>query len=307
MKLVEVPDQTGKVVVITGYRGLAYHSALALAKANAEIILLARNVDKAKENAEKLKEESNNQKISVEYLDLNKLDTVRTFAKSYIESKRPIHVLMNNAGIMALKDRKVTEDGNEFQFQTNYLGHFLLTHLLLPVLKQSAPARIVCLSSIAHIPACIHMKDLNLEKKYNPWRSYCQSKLACLLFAKEMSRRLVGTNITINAVHPGVVDTPLWNEIISYFPFGRKIYPIFRKIVMITPEQGAQTQIYVASSKECETATGNYYAGARKWFSINPLSYYKKLHKELYEKSLEMVGLEQGIEPETSQSQKKND
>jgi len=100
------------------------------------------------------------------------------------------------------------------------------------------------------------MKDLNLEKKYNPWRSYCQSKLACLLFAKEMSRRLVGTNITINAVHPGVVDTPLWNEIISYFPFGRKIYPIFRKIVMITPEQGAQTQIYVASSKECETATG---------------------------------------------------
>jgi len=298
MKLVEVPDQTGKVVVITGYRGLAYHTALALAKANAEIILLARNMDKAKESVDKIKEESKNDKITVEYMDLCKFETIRAFANSYIESKRPIHILMNNAGIMAIKERKVTDDGNEIQFQTNYLGHFLLTHLLMPVLKESAPARIICLSSIAHImPQASIYDDYNLEKNYTPWRAYCQSKLACLLFAKEMSKRLVGTNITINAVHPGVVDTPLWDEYASYVPFGKTLYNLYKKAVMITPEQGAQTQIYVAVSKECETETGNYYADCKKTSSKNRLSYNEKLHRELYEKSLKMVGLESGIEP----------
>ncbi|ORX79162.1 NAD(P)-binding protein [Anaeromyces robustus] len=306
MTIVEVPDQTGKVVIITGYRGLAYHSALALAKANAEIILLARNVEKAKENAEKIKKESNNDKISVEYMDLCKFDTIRSFAKSYIERKKPLHILMNNAGIMAVKDRQVTEDGNELQFQTNYLGHFLLTHLLLPVLKSSAPARIVCLSSIAHVmlQASIYKNDINLEKGYTPWKAYCQSKLACLLFAYEMSRRLVGTNITINAVHPGIVDTGLWVHYASNFPLSKSFYNIFEKRVMITPEEGAQTQIYVATSKECETETGKYYANCKKSTSFNYLSYKKSLHKELYEISLKMTGLEKGIEPEVSQNEK---
>jgi len=298
MKTVEVPDQTGKYIVITGYRGLAYHAALALAKANAEIILLARNVDKAKESAEKIKSESKNEKVTVEYMDLCKFETIHAFAKSYIESKRPIHVLMNNAGIMAIKDRKVTEDGNEIQFQTNYLGHFLLTHLLMPVLKESAPARIVCLSSLAHaMPQASIYDDVNLEKGYTPWKAYCQSKLACLLFAMEMSKRLVGTNITINALHPGVVDTPLWDEYASYVPFGKPIYNLFKKVSMITPEEGAQTQIYVAVSKECETATGNYYSDCKKTKPRNRLTRNTKLHKEFYEKSLKMVGLESGIEP----------
>jgi len=309
MKLVDVPDQTGKVIVITGYKGLAYESAKALAKANAEIIILARSLDKAKENVEKLKAETGNQKISVQYMDLCKFDTIRAFAKSYIESKKPIHVLMNNAGVLALRERKVTEDGNEVQFQTNYLGHFLLTHLLMPVLKQSAPARIVCMSSIAHImpQASIHMRDLNLETCYGPWRAYCQSKLACLLFAYEMSRRLVGTNITINAVHPGIVDTTLWDEYASYVPFGQFLYNLFKKLFMITQEQGAQTQIYVASSKECETETGHYYSNCRKTISINLLSYKPGLHKAFYEKSLKMVGLDKGIEPEISETDNKKD
>jgi len=104
--------------------------------------------------------------------------------------------------------------------------------------------------------ASIYMNDLNLEKSYTPWKAYCQSKLACLFFAYEMSLRLTGTNITINAVHPGVVDTALWNHYESYFPFGNSIYGLFKKISMVTPEEGAQTQIYVATSKECETETG---------------------------------------------------
>eukprot|EP00833_Pecoramyces_ruminatium_P012546 jgi/Orpsp1_1/1186578/evm.model.d7180000051650.1 len=257
MKIVDVPDQTGKVAIITGYRGLAYYSAKALAKANAEVILLARNIEKAKENVEKLKEETNNQNISVEYMDLCKFESIRAFAKSYLERKKPLHILMNNAGIMAVRERGVTEDGNELQFQTNYLGHFLLTHLLLPALKESAPSRIVCLSSTAHMmpQASIYMKDINLEHSYSPWRGYCQSKLACLFFAYEMSKRLVGTNITINAVHPGVVNTGLWVHFEPYFPFGPTFFNLFKKYFTITPEEGAQTQIYVATSKECETAT----------------------------------------------------
>ncbi|KAG4092589.1 NAD(P)-binding protein [Neocallimastix lanati (nom. inval.)] len=257
MKFVDVPDQTGKIAIITGYRGLAYYSAKALAKANAEVILLARNLDKAKENAEKLKEETKNQKISVEYMDLCKFSTIRNFAKSYLERKKPLHILMNNAGIMAVRERGETEDGNELQFQTNYLGHFLLTHLLLPALKESAPSRIVCLSSHGHMmpQASIYMKDLNLVHIYSPWKGYCQSKLACLFFAYEMKKRLVGTNITINAVHPGVVDTGLWVHFEPYFPFGHSFYNFFKKYFTITAEEGAQTQIYVATSKECETAS----------------------------------------------------
>ncbi|ORX79163.1 retinol dehydrogenase 13-like protein [Anaeromyces robustus] len=310
MKIVEVPDQTGKVAIITGYRGLAYYSARALAKANAEIILLARNVEKAKENVEILKKETNNEKISVEYMDLCKFDTIRAFAKSYLESKKPLHILMNNAGVMAIKDRQVTDDGNEVQFQTNYLGHFLLTHLLLPVLRTSAPSRIILLSSTAHMmpQASIYKNDLNLEKSYTPFKGYCQSKLACLLFAYELSRRLVGTNITVNALHPGVVDTGLWIHIIDYFPFGKTLYKWFKKFFFITAEEGAQTQIYVATSKECETETGHYYSNCKKAISFNYLSYKKQLHKELYEKSLEMVGLEKGVDyPEVSQTENKKD
>jgi len=307
MKIVDVPDQTGKVAIITGYRGLAYYSAKALAKANAEVILLARNVDKAKENAETLKKETNNEKISVEYMDLCKFDTIRAFAKSFIESKKPLHILMNNAGVMAIKERLVTDDGNEVQFQTNYLGHFLLTHLLLPVLKTSAPARIVNLSSTAHMmpQASIFKNDLNLEKGYTPFRSYCQSKLACLLFTYELSRRLVGTNITVNGLHPGAVDTGLWVHSSKFFPFGEAGFNWYKKHFLISAEEGAQTQIYVATSKECETETGHYYTNCKKAISFNCLSYRKGIQKELYEKSLEMVGLEKGVElPEDNKKEK---
>ncbi|ORX54224.1 NAD(P)-binding protein [Piromyces finnis] len=309
MRKVEVPDLTGKVAVITGYRGLAYYNAKALAKANAEVIILARSLDKANECVTKLKDETNNQNISVQYMDLCKFDTIRAFAKSYIDSKKPIHILINNAGVMAIKERQVTEDGNEVQFQSNYLGHFLLTHLLLPVLKESAPARIVCLSSTAHMmpQASIFKNDINLEKGYTPWRGYCQSKLACLFFAYEMSKRLVGTNITINAVHPGIVDTGLWIHYMKFFPFGEGFYNLFRKFFMITPEEGAQTQIYVATSKECETETGHYYSGCKKAISFNYLSYKPALHKKLYEMSLKMVGLEKGIEPEIIPDNNKKD
>jgi len=243
-------------------------------------------------------------------MDLCKLDTIRAFAKSYIERKKPLHILMNNAGVMAIQERQVTEDGNEVQFQTNYLGHFLLTHLLLPVLKTSAPARIVCLSSMAHeMPqASIYLNDMNLEHGYSPWKGYCQSKLACLFLAYELSRRLVGTNITINALHPGVVNTGLWVHYAPHFPLGQFFYNLFIKFFTITAEQGARTQIYVATSKECETETGHYYSSCRKSISFNYLSYKKSLHKELYERSLKMVGLEKGVEePEVLQNNNKKD
>jgi len=304
MKLVDVPDQTGKYVVMTGYRGLAYHTAKALAKANAEILLLARNVEKAQETVNQIKEETKNEKISVQYMDLNKLDTIREFAKSYLESKKPLHILINNAGVMALNERQVTDDGNEVQFQTNYLGHFLLTHLLLPVIKESAPARIVMLSSIAHIApqAKIYFDDINLEKSYAPWKAYCQSKLACLLFAYEMSKRLVGTKITINAVHPGIVKTNLWDHYENSLNYIQKAYNLCKKAVFISPEEGAQTQIYVATSKECETETGHYYAGCKQTKSRNRISRKPEIHKQLYERSLEMVGLKEGVEPAVVES-----
>jgi len=309
MKPLEVPDQTGKIAIITGYKGLAYHSAKALLEANAEVIILARSIEKAKENVEKLKSETHNDKISVEYMDLCKFETIHAFAKSYIESKRPLHILMNNAGVLAIPERQVTEDGNEVQFQTNYLGHFLLTHLLLPVLKTSAPSRIVCLSSMVHgMPqASIHLDDMNLEHRYTPFRGYCQSKLACLLFAYELSRRLKDTNITVNAVHPGIVYTDIWNPYIPNIAIGRFVFKLFVKFFALTPEQGARTQIYVATSKECETETGHYYSSCKKSSSWGLLSRKKAFRKELYEKTLEMVGLEKGVEEPEALQEIKNE
>lgn len=279
-----------------------------MAKANAEVILAARNVEKAEENAQIIREKTGNLKVSVQYMDLCQLDSVRAFAQAYLDSGKPLHTLINNAGVMALKDRSVTADGNELQFQTNYLGHFLLTHLLLPVLKKSEPSRVVCLSSIAHIMpiATVHLKDLNLTKTYSPWKAYCQSKLACLLFAYEMSRRLKGTKVTINAVHPGIVKTNLWDTYSAYTMFKGFFYNLFQKWFMIPPEDGAKTQIYVATCKECETTTGKYYQSCHKSISLNINSYRSSVQRKLYEKSLEMVGLEKGVVPEEDAEKEKS-
>lgn len=209
--LQDIPDQQGRVVVITGGNsGIGYEAGLVLAGKHAHVILTARNLNKAEAAALNIREKYPQAQITVMELDLADLKSVRNFVQAFLLKYKHLDILINNAGVMALPKRK-TVDGFEMQFGTNHLGHFALTGLLLPVLKATPNARIVTVSSGVHVSGDIHFDDLQWEKRYDRWGAYAQSKLANLLFAYELQRRLAATGSQLISVgcHPGYTATNL--------------------------------------------------------------------------------------------------
>jgi NAD(P)-dependent dehydrogenase (short-subunit alcohol dehydrogenase family) len=208
----EIPSQTGRTAVVTGATGgLGYETALALAKAGAEVILTGRDDQKGQSALEKISREVIGAKLSFEHLDLASLTSVADFAQRM--SARPtLDLLINNAGVMALPRRQTTADGFEMQFGTNHLGHFALTARLLPLLRRASGPRIVSVSSLAHRTGFIDFADLQGARVYAPWKAYGQSKLATLMFALELQRRsdAAGWNLISNAAHPGFSRTNLF-------------------------------------------------------------------------------------------------
>ncbi len=207
----DISDQKGRVVVVTGGNsGIGYEAALVLAGKNARVILAVRSVDKGEESARTIRRLYPQAQVSVMALDLSDLKSVRSFAQTFLTQYNRLDILINNAGVMALPQRK-TADGFEMQFGTNHLGHFALTGLLLPVLKKTPGARIVTVSSGAHTAGEIHFDDLQWKNKYSPWGAYSQSKLANLLFAYELQRKFTAAGIDIISVgcHPGYAATNL--------------------------------------------------------------------------------------------------
>ncbi|XP_036688559.1 retinol dehydrogenase 13 isoform X1 [Balaenoptera musculus] len=203
----------GKTVIVTGANtGIGKQTALELAKRGGTIILACRDLEKCEAAAKEIRGETLNHHVNARHLDLASLKSIREFAAKIIEEEERVHILINNAAVMRCP-HWTTEDGFEMQLGVNYLGHFLLTNLLLDKLKASAPSRIINLSSLAHVAGHIDFEDLNWEKrKYDTKAAYCQSKLAVVLFTKELSRRLqgaCGTGVTVNALHPGVARTEL--------------------------------------------------------------------------------------------------
>lgn len=242
----------GKVVLITGANsGIGLVTACKLAQQGAHLILLCRNADKGQKAVEQVNQADRNQEAELLLCDLASLASVQTAAQQFIKSHSKLHVLINNAGILPGK-KHITIDGYEEAFAVNHLGHFLLTQLLLPLLKASAPARIINLSSIAHLFGRIHWNDLQLEKKYSGYTAYAQSKLANILFTLELAKRLRADRITVNCLHPGTITTNLYQ---TYLP------RLFQKLLPLLPsaETGAETSIYLASSNEVETMTGIYF------------------------------------------------
>lgn len=207
----DIPDQKGQVVIVTGGNsGIGYEAALALAGKNAQVILTARSLDKGEEAARNIREKYPQADIAVMELDLADLKNVRNFARAFLAKHQRLDILINNAGVMALPRRK-TVDGFEMHFGTNHLGHFALTGWLLPILKATPNGRIVTVSSGVHTSGDIHFDDLQWEKKYERWSAYAQSKLANLLFAYELQRRLSATGNSLISVgcHPGYTATNL--------------------------------------------------------------------------------------------------
>ena len=252
----------GKVVLITGANsGIGRETAKALAHQGATIVMACRNLAKAEPVCAEIRQESGNLQVEVMHLDLASLASVREFAGRFAVKYGQLDVLLNNAGTFSMK-RQETRDGFEMTMGANYLGPFLLTHLLLPALEQTPAARIVNVSSDAHYRGEIDLADLHLERNYQGFRAYANSKLANVLFTLDLAERLQGTGITVNALHPGHVATNIWN----IWPEKQWFQAIFSKVInlfAISAEEGAQTSIYLVSSEEVRGITGLYYDDKR--------------------------------------------
>jgi NAD(P)-dependent dehydrogenase (short-subunit alcohol dehydrogenase family) len=252
----DIPNQSGKLAVITGATGgLGYETALALAGANATVVLTGRNAKKGADALARIRAIHPKADISFESLDLGSLSAVAAFAESFAARHDHIDILVNNAGVMMPPTRKTTVDGFELQFGTNHLGHFALTAALLPLL---AGGRVVTVSSIAHRTGAIHFDDLQLERSYAPTRAYNQSKLANLLFAFELQRRsdAAGWGITSIAAHPGVSLTDLIQNGLG-MSFVATASKFFVGLLGHPPAAGALPQIFAATSPDAKA--GTYY------------------------------------------------
>jgi NAD(P)-dependent dehydrogenase (short-subunit alcohol dehydrogenase family) len=217
--------------------------------------------------------------------DLSSQASVRQLAAEFLEGYERLDILVNNAGAFFAR-RQVSVDGIEMTLALNHLGYFLLTHLLLDRLKDSAPARIVNVSSGAHVAARLNLDDLENQRGFSGWKAYGESKLANIYFTYELARRLDGSGVTVNALHPGFVAT---NFGVSN---GGLLAPVFRlfQLAAITPQEGAQTTLYLAASPEVEGVTGQYFDRCKAVRSSG-VSYDPQIARRLWEISAEMTGL----------------
>ncbi len=253
-------DMQGKTVVVTGGNsGIGLETAEALAGMGARVIVTARNADKGRAAvADIVRRVGGHAEVQLVVFDLADLASVRRGAEEILEQAPRLDVLVNNAGVV-LTERRETVDGLEATLATNHLGPFLLTNLLLDRLKESAPSRIVNVASTAHNAARKGMPfdDLQSTRRYRGMRVYGQSKLANILFTLELSRRLEGTGVTANSLHPGTVRTGYGadGDARGFLAFGLLISKWF----FLSPAKGARTSIYLASSPQVEGVTGEYF------------------------------------------------
>lgn len=258
----DIPSQTGRRFIITGANsGIGYHAALQLARKGAHVTLACRDAQKGEAALASLMAEAPGAQAELALLDLASLASIREFAAHELEREHPLHVLINNAGVMAPPRRLETADGFELQFGTNVLGHFALTALLLPLLERAYHPRIVTIASIAHKRGSIDLDDLQAEKSYGPMKSYQQSKLANLMLAFELERRLRATssNIVSIAAHPGVAHTPLFNKggYSGVEKAARRLLGEFIELFLNTAADGALPTLYAATAPDA--IGGGYY------------------------------------------------
>ncbi|XP_073961664.1 retinol dehydrogenase 12-like isoform X2 [Choristoneura fumiferana] len=289
----------GKTAVITGCNtGIGKETALDFYKRGARVIMACRDLEKAaaakSEIEEKCKDLTDTGKLIVVKCDLASLKSVRECAQTILDTEPQVKILVNNAGVMMCPKTK-TEDGFEMQFGTNHLAHFLLTMLLLPRIRNSAPARIVTVSSKAHTRYDINFDDLNYEKRpYSAAEAYSQSKIANVLFSKHLAAKLKEHGIEgVNSysLHPGVIKTELGRHLDeSLFRGARTMIGIMLAAFLKTPEQGAQTTIYCSVDEKCAGETGLYYSDCVVK-AASAKAQNDEYAERLWKNSMELVGL----------------
>ncbi|KAJ3129920.1 hypothetical protein HK098_007674 [Nowakowskiella sp. JEL0407] len=290
-----MPDLTGKVALVTGGNtGLGYETVKQLALKHAKVYMASRTPERAQQAIETLKKEIPNAQIEFFQLNLADMKQVKSAASAYVASGERLDILINNAGIMACPF-EITKDGYESQFATNHLGHFVLTTTLLPAIEKSAPSRIVNVSSDLHSSGPkegILFDKLNDESVMTPWERYGQSKLANILFTKSLAARLGDKQVYVNSIHPGVVRTELMrgptavadaNPSITSTLLKNVVLPVFRAF-LLSPEKGALTQLYAATSEEVVSNNyrGQYFAPFGKLSKYSSLADDKELQEKLW-------------------------
>ena len=278
----------GKICLVTGATsGIGKATALGLAQMGATVVMVGRDREKGEAVQREIKTKSGNEAVDLLLADLSSQESIRQLAENFLERYTKLHVLINNAGMVSLR-RRETVDGLEVTFAVNQLAPFLLTNLLLDVLKASAPSRIINVSSDSHEAGYIKMDDLQLEKHYRFMRAYGQSKLALVLFTYELARRLQGTGVTANCLHPGFVATNIGQN--GTGPIGRAVVNLIFSSVGISPEEGSKTSIFLATSPEVEGVTGKYFVKSIPKRSA-PITYDVTLQRQLWEESARLVNM----------------
>ncbi|PJA97424.1 MAG: short-chain dehydrogenase [Ignavibacteriales bacterium CG_4_9_14_3_um_filter_34_10] len=265
-----------KIFLITGSTdGIGKQTACELAKTNDTVIIHGRDKKKCLSTIKWIKSKVKDAQLDFVTADLSSLDDIRKMAAEISTKFSKLDVLINNAGVYK-HERELSQHGFEMTFAINHLAHFLLTNLLLPLLKNSDSARIINVSSIAHTRASMDFSNLNSENYFDGYYTYSLSKLANVLFTYELAERLSGNKITVNALHPGVISTKLLQSGFN--------------IAGSSLKEGAATSVYLATSAEVEGVTGKYFIKSAESQS-SPLSYSKEYQKKLWEASEKLVGL----------------
>jgi len=255
----DIPTQRGRLAIVTGTGGLGFEDALALARAHASVIVAGRNPTNGDEARRRILAEVPTADIRFETLDLASLASIQRFGDRIKSQYKELHVLINNAGVMMPPRRKTTEDGFELQFGTNYLGHFALTAHLLPLLRRTKNARVVTVSSIADRSGAILFDDLQWERHYKPMGAYCQSKLACLIFALELQRRCDANDWAFSsmAAHPGLAHTKILTNGGGRFGPMSLWFAMTGWLTMQSAARGALPTLFAATSPDA--LSGHYY------------------------------------------------
>jgi len=277
---------SGKVCLVTGATaGIGFATALALAHQGATLVGVGRNLDKCQAVTAQIRQETGNPAVEFMQADLSSQAEVRRFAEEFKGSHPHLDVLVNNVGAFFMS-RQVSADGIEMTWAVNYLGVCLLTELLLDALKASTPSRVVNVSSAMHSGAQLNFDDLQGARKYSGMKAYGQSKLALLMFTYDLARRLAGTGVTVNALHPGFVASDMYR---SSGGFIKLLGPVI-KLMAVSPEAGAETSIFVAASPEVEGVTGKYFV-KKQAVASSPQSYDMSATQQLMAITKEMAGL----------------
>jgi NAD(P)-dependent dehydrogenase (short-subunit alcohol dehydrogenase family) len=279
-----------KICMITGATsGVGKATALGLAKLGATVVIVGRDQDRGEASRSEIMNQSGNPDVHLLLADLSSQAAIRQLAEDFKASFVKLDVLINNAGIAPIK-RSVTVEGIETTFAVSYLAPFLLTNLLLGTMKESAPARVVNVAGDFHRKASIKFDDLMTEKEYNYIQASNQAKLALILFTYELARRLKNTGVTVNCLHPGAVATDAPFKDPDLTSFSRIMYS-FVRLFFLSPEKGAETSIYLASSPEVEQITGKYFI-KKSAVASSPESYNEEIAKRLWEVSAKLTHLE---------------